>query len=101
MTQATKICQHQNYELKCSAKVLDNGEYVPLLVITKQVWPTRPREIAVRRATTPQPRQRLKPPTPKAWSGLPTTAEHGRAGARTPVRDAPPTGRRAGLLALN
>src|SRR5450830_1625345 len=49
MTQATKICQHRNYELKCSAKVLDNGEYVPLLVITKQVWPTRPREIAVRR----------------------------------------------------
>lgn len=56
MTQATKICQHQNYELKCSAKMLDNGEYVPLLVITKQVWPTRPREIAVRRGdyTTPE-----------------------------------------------
>jgi hypothetical protein len=56
MTVATKTCQHGDYELKCSTKALDSGEYVPLLVITKQVWPTRPRDIAVRRGdyTTPE-----------------------------------------------
>ncbi|MDD0840784.1 hypothetical protein PSQ40_19565 [Curvibacter sp. HBC61] len=49
MTEATTIYQHENYELRCSAKALDSGEFVPLLVITKQVWPTRSRDIAVRR----------------------------------------------------
>ncbi|MBV8618572.1 MAG: hypothetical protein JOY84_06915 [Curvibacter sp.] len=49
MTEATRIYLQDNYELRCSAKLLDSGEYVPVLVITKQVWPTRSRDIAVGR----------------------------------------------------
>ena len=43
----TKIFRHQDYELICSAKALDSGKFVPGLVISKQVWPSRPRTIAV------------------------------------------------------
>jgi hypothetical protein len=39
--------QHRQYKLQCSARVLDGGRFRPLLTITKQVWPTRPREIAL------------------------------------------------------
>jgi hypothetical protein len=46
---ATKIFRHENYELRCSAKPLDTGKYAPLLIVCKQVWPTRPRELAVKR----------------------------------------------------
>lgn len=46
---STKIFRHQNYELLCSAKALDGGRFAPVLVVSKQVWPTRPREIAVDR----------------------------------------------------
>jgi hypothetical protein len=45
---ATKTIRHQAYDLLCSAKPLDNGTYSPMLVISKQVWPSRPRTIAVR-----------------------------------------------------
>ncbi len=47
---------HQNYELVCSARPVDSGMFAPGLVITKQIWPTRPREIAVQRGphATPQ-----------------------------------------------
>jgi hypothetical protein len=41
----------KDYTLTCSAQILDNGRFEPLLVITKQVWPSRPRTIAVRRGT--------------------------------------------------
>jgi hypothetical protein len=39
--------RHTNYALQCSAKALDNGWFAPVLVVTKQVWPSRPRTIAV------------------------------------------------------
>lgn len=45
----TKIFRHRDYELQCTAKLADNGRYAPALVVCKQVWPTRPREIAVPR----------------------------------------------------
>ena len=45
----TRIFRHQDYELVCSAKPVDSGRYAPVLIVSKQVWPTRPREIAVQR----------------------------------------------------
>jgi len=47
---ATKTFRHQDYELICSAKVIDSGKFVPTLIVSKQVWPTRPRVIAVQKA---------------------------------------------------
>jgi hypothetical protein len=47
---ATKTFRHQDYELICGAKVIDSGKFVPTLVVSKQVWPTRPRVIAVEKA---------------------------------------------------
>lgn len=44
----TKTFRHQDYDLLCSAKPLDNGRFAPTLVICKQIWPSRPRTIAVR-----------------------------------------------------
>jgi hypothetical protein len=43
----TKSFQHENYELLCGAKALDNGKFVPTLVVSKQGWPSRPRTISV------------------------------------------------------
>ena len=40
--------KHKDYELHCSAKLLDNGKFAPVLVVAKQAWPSRPRTIAVR-----------------------------------------------------
>ncbi len=45
----TKIFRHEQYELMCTAKAVDGGKFAPGLVVVKQVWPTRPREIAVER----------------------------------------------------
>jgi hypothetical protein len=45
--------QFEQYELTCSAKASDNGRFEPSLVITKRVWPTRARTIAVRRGSHP------------------------------------------------
>ena len=44
---ATKIFRHRDYELLCGAKALDSGKFAPSLIISKQVWPSRPRTIAV------------------------------------------------------
>ena len=44
-----KLFKHQNYDLLCSARPVHSGKFAPGLVVSKQVWPTRPREIAVRR----------------------------------------------------
>ena len=44
---ATRVFRHENYELHCGANVADSGKFVPTVVVTKQVWPTRPRNIAV------------------------------------------------------
>ena len=49
MGATTKVFQWQNYELQCSARPLDAGRWAPALVLSKQVWPSRPREIAVPR----------------------------------------------------
>ncbi|MEP6872018.1 MAG: hypothetical protein ABI939_09260, partial [Anaerolineaceae bacterium] len=35
------------YELLCSARSLDNEKFAPVLVVAKQAWPRRPREIDV------------------------------------------------------
>lgn len=45
---ASRVFRHENYELHCSANAVDGGWFVPAVVVTKQVWPTRPRNIAVR-----------------------------------------------------
>ena len=41
--------RYHDYELICSAKAGDSGRFVPALVVSKQVWPTRPRVIALER----------------------------------------------------
>lgn len=46
---ASQTFRHQDYELLCSARAVDSGRFAPSLVITRQVWPTRPREIAMQR----------------------------------------------------
>ena len=46
---ATKTLRHQDYELLCGARAVDGGKFAPSLIVCKQVWPTRPREIAVQR----------------------------------------------------
>ena len=53
---ASQTFRHQDYELLCGARAVDSGRFAPSLVITKQVWPTRPREIAMQRGNhaTPQ-----------------------------------------------
>lgn len=40
---------HRGYELRCTARALDTGLFVPELQVTRQTWPTRPRVIAVPR----------------------------------------------------
>jgi hypothetical protein len=44
----SRVFRRDNYELHCSASAVDDGRFVPVVVVTKQVWPTRPRNIAVR-----------------------------------------------------
>ena len=46
---ATKTFRHQDYDLICTAKPVESGKFAPALTISKQVWPSRPREIAVER----------------------------------------------------
>lgn len=45
---SSKVFRHENYELSCSARAIDTGRFVPAVVVTKQTWPTRPRNVAVR-----------------------------------------------------
>ncbi len=45
----SKTFRHENYELLCGAQAVDGAKFAPTLVIAKQVWPTRPRVIAVHR----------------------------------------------------
>jgi hypothetical protein len=45
----SKTFLHQDYEFQCSAQPVDSGKFAPGLVVSKQVWPTRPRTIAVQR----------------------------------------------------
>jgi hypothetical protein len=46
---ASRVFRHQNYELVCSANAVGGGKFTPALVISKQVWPNRPRVIAMQR----------------------------------------------------
>jgi hypothetical protein len=45
----TRSFRHQNYELLCGANPVDGAKFAPSLVISKQVWPWRPRVIDVPR----------------------------------------------------
>ncbi len=45
----TRTFQHRDYELHCSASAVGSGKFTPAVVVSKQVWPTRPRTIAVPR----------------------------------------------------
>jgi hypothetical protein len=46
---ATRVFRHQDYELQCSATPVDGGKFAPALVVSRQVWPSRPRVIALLR----------------------------------------------------
>ncbi len=50
---ATQTFRMREYELICSALASDNGRFEPALVIARQIWPSRPRTIAVRRGAHP------------------------------------------------
>lgn len=43
----------ERYDLTCSARVCDNGMFQPALVVARNIWPCRPRTIAVRRDRHP------------------------------------------------
>jgi hypothetical protein len=47
--EAVRIFRHKDYALHCEARALDNGRFVPTLSVLRQVWPSRPKEIAVPR----------------------------------------------------
>jgi len=46
-TNTNTIFQHKGYELRCGARALDSGSFMPTLVVSKHLWPSRPRTIAV------------------------------------------------------
>lgn len=46
---ATKTFRHQGYDLLCSTRATDSGKFAPTLIVCKQIWPTRPRIIAIDR----------------------------------------------------
>jgi hypothetical protein len=45
----TQVFHLRDYELICSAHVLDNGKFQPALVLSRTSWPRRPKTIAMRR----------------------------------------------------
>ena len=46
---ATRIFRHGGYDLRCCAKEVESGKFVPELIVSRPVWPTRPRLIAIER----------------------------------------------------
>lgn len=50
---STQTYRLKDYELQCSASSNDSGKFEPVLVISRQLWPSRPRTIAVRRGAHP------------------------------------------------
>jgi hypothetical protein len=46
---ATQTFHLKHYDLTCSAQACDNGMFQPALMVSKNIWPSRPRTIAVRR----------------------------------------------------
>ena len=49
----TQTFRLKDYELTCSARASDNGRFEPALIISKHIWPSRPRTIDVRRGGHP------------------------------------------------
>lgn len=49
----TQTFRFEHYDLRCSAQACDNGMFRPALVVSKNVWPSRPRTIAMRRDRHP------------------------------------------------
>ena len=49
----TQTFHLKHYDLTCSAQACDDGLYQPCVVIASNVWPSRPRTIAVRRDRHP------------------------------------------------
>lgn len=45
--QTESVFHHGEYQIACSARRMGNGRFVPTLVVTKVVWPTRARTIAL------------------------------------------------------
>jgi hypothetical protein len=45
----SKTFRHHGYDLFCGTQAVDSGKFAPTLVVCKQVWPTRPRVIAIDR----------------------------------------------------
>jgi hypothetical protein len=45
----TRTFHFEGYELTCGAQACDDGTFQPALVISKDVWPSRPRTIALQR----------------------------------------------------
>ena len=50
MTQTFRV---RDYEMMCGAKAVDNGRFEPTLVVAKNLWPSRPRTIAMQRGQFP------------------------------------------------
>ena len=46
---ATRIFRHGDYDLRCCAKAVEYGKFVPEVIVSRPVWPTRPRLIAIER----------------------------------------------------
>ena len=46
---ATQVFRVRDYEMVCGARASDNGRFEPTLVVSKCLWPSRPRTIAVQR----------------------------------------------------
>jgi hypothetical protein len=46
---ATRTFRHKDYELICTATAVDGGKFVPAIVVARQIWPSRPRNIAIPR----------------------------------------------------
>jgi hypothetical protein len=51
--------QYGGYELLCHAKAVDGGRFVPALVVSKQIWPNRPRAIDVPRGNHQSPQDAI------------------------------------------
>lgn len=48
-----QIVRLKDYELVCGATATDGGKFEPTLVISSNIWPSRPRSIAVRAGAYP------------------------------------------------
>ena len=46
---STQIYRLKDYDLACSAQTCDGGKFEPSLVISRHIWASRPRMIAMRR----------------------------------------------------